>query len=384
MTTRRFLSARVAIACTALLGIIAAACGDDDSSSSATTAAAATSTTAVAAPSTATATTATPSSTAPAAHPDKVTIADIVPTAPFAARYAAMGMGAFDDVEKQFDLDIEFVEFGNGTDTLNAMLGGSADMASSAATGFIKAQGAGKDVTTVFAPFIGGGSMLIGAKKYEADRGTDLKKYDGATFGYTREGSSSQLYTAQAVTSVGLDWAKQGHVAFGQVSAAIPLLEAGRADVVTTDPSTSAQAMNSGVGYLILNTNDKATAEPLIGLQLGSLYGFNKSFVTKYPEVTQALTDAFMKGLAAVKKAGNDPAAVLALFPKDIQDKLRDGWDQAWPLTAPGVLASDGSTPDKALQDTVKLTETAGLLTAEEAQAATKVVDNSFVENFNG
>ena len=88
-----------------------------------------------------------------------------------------------------------------------------------------------------------------------------------------------------------------------------------------------------------------------------------------------------MKGLNAVKKAGTDPAAVLALFPKDIQDKLSGSWAQAWPLTAPGVLASDGSTPDKALEDTVKLVQGAGVLTAEEAQAATKIVDNTFVEH---
>jgi ABC-type nitrate/sulfonate/bicarbonate transport system substrate-binding protein len=311
---------------------------------------------------------------------DSVTIASLSASAPFAAEYAAFGTtGAMKAVEKKYNTTINRTEFGLAQDATNAMLGGSADMSISGLTSYLTVEAAGKDVKAVFAPFYGGGGVLLGAKKYEKDRGTDLSKYDGSTFGYTRAGSVSQLLTQVAAERAGLTWADTPQVAFGQPAAGIGVLQAGRADAIATDPTSASQAINAGTAYLLLNFNDPKTSYPVIGQQLGTVYGVNNSFAQKCPELTKAIVGALGKGLAAVKKVGDKPNKVLKLFPADIQAKLTDGWAGAWALSAPGVLASDGTMPDRAINDTLTFYLNEKLLTPKQAATVTKVVDNSFV-----
>jgi ABC-type nitrate/sulfonate/bicarbonate transport system substrate-binding protein len=311
--------------------------------------------------------------------PSTVTIAEILPNAAFAASYAAQGTGAIAAVEKEFGVKINFTQLGTAQNAVNAMLGGSAQMSVGDLTSFMLLQASGKPVVAAFAPFLGGGGVLIGAKKYESSRGTDLSKFAGATFGYTREGSTSQLYMKLATEKAGLSWNALPHVAFGTPSAGLPLLEAGRIAVAAVDPTTAADAIDAGQAYLILNLNDLKTSQPIIGEQLGTLYGFNKSFTTQYPALTKALVGALVKGLDAVKKVADDPAAVLKLFPSGIQQELSSGWAGAWQLSEPGVIASDGSMPAQAVKDTVSFSLSAGLLTAKQAATAPTVVDNGFV-----
>jgi ABC-type nitrate/sulfonate/bicarbonate transport system substrate-binding protein len=316
----------------------------------------------------------------PVAVPEEVRIVDLLPNAAFAARYAAMGIGAFDEVEEQFGTKITITEIASPRDSLVAMVEGQYDMSISSLVPFIKLAAAGKDLKVVFAPFIGGGGLVIGAKKWEEERGTDLSKFDGAQFGYTREGSASQLYFQLATERSGLVWEDQNKNAFGQTSAAIPLLEAGRVDLIATDPTTAARAIELSLGYVVLNYNDLETSEPLIGKQIGVAYGFNQSFIDEYPEVTAAVVEALVKGLAAINEVGDDADAVLALFPEEIQAQLADGWATSWSLVAPGILGTDGSMPDNGVTDSVDFSLDAGKLTPEEAAIVDDVVDNSFVE----
>jgi NitT/TauT family transport system substrate-binding protein len=311
--------------------------------------------------------------------PSSVTVAEIVPNAAFAASYAAQGIGAFAAVDKKFNTNVKFIQLGTGQASVSAMLGGSAQVSVGALSSYLIVAGSGKKVETLFAPFIGGGGVLIGAKKYEASRGTDLSKFAGATFGYTREGSSSQLLMKLAAEKAGLNWSSLPHVAFGAPTAGLPLLEAGRVAVAAVDPTTAAVAIDSGDAYLILNLNDPTTADPIIGQQLGTVYGFNQSFITQYPALTKAIVAAFVQGLDAVKKDANDPAAVLKLFPPAIQTELSKGWAGSWALSKPGVMASDGSQTPQAVKDSVSFAQSAGLVSATQAATASSVVNNSFM-----
>src|SRR5579875_2005482 len=311
--------------------------------------------------------------------PSSVTIAGLNYSAPFAAQYAAMGStGAFNKVEQEFHTTIKFEQFGTTQNAQDAMLGGSADMSIAALGDWLVIDAAGKPVVATFAPVVGGGGVLVGAKKWEQSRGTDLAKFAGSTFGYTREGSASELYMEIAVNKAGLNWSSLPHVAFGQPAAALPLLQAGRLDVAATDPTTAAQLISSGAAYLILNLNDPKTAYPVIGEQLGTVYAFNKSFVDQYPQLVKALDGALLQGLNAVKAVSSNPSSVLALFPSNIQQALSSGFSEAWPLSAPGVDASDGTMPDSAVQATISFGESVKQLTPAQAAVASNVVNNSY------
>ena len=331
-------------------------------------------------------TTTTTAVAAPVAAPKEIRLADIFPNASFAVRYAAMGIGAFDKVEKQFGLKINITEAAAPRDTLLTMVGGQADVSVSSLIPYLQVEQGGQHVAGTFAPFLGGGGVLVGLKKYEADRGTNLAKYKGSIMGYTREGSNSQLLLQLACENSGMVWADQKKIAlaFGATTAALPLLQAGKVDLIATDPTTAVAAIDAGVAYLVLNFNDPKTATSLVGYQIGTVYAFNQSFVDKYPEVTAAFTAALGKGLQAINAVGDDAAKVLALFPASIQKQLADGWAKQWALVAPGIMGTDGSIPQKYIDETVRFGVKTGQLTP--AQSATDVVsaviDNSFIQKY--
>jgi ABC-type nitrate/sulfonate/bicarbonate transport system substrate-binding protein len=314
------------------------------------------------------------------AAPGTVVFADNHPINVLAVRPVAEGIHAFDALQKQCNTKVKIVEYGNGGDIMNALVGGQADIGDSSAGSFAKVAAQGKQMQVVFSAFLGGGAVLIGRKKYEADRGSDIAKYAGGTFGYPDASGSCAYFTQAAAEHAGLDWNKQKKVAFGANSAAPVTLASGRADLICTDPSTAASAVAAGTAYVVFNTNDEKTTVPILGLQLGGVYGMNKSFVDKYPVLTQKLVDAFHTSLNAIQANASDPAKVLALFPKADQGPLSKGWAQSWPLVAPAITANDGSFPQQAIDDSHSFDQKVGLLTDSQVAAARSMFNNTFID----
>jgi ABC-type nitrate/sulfonate/bicarbonate transport system substrate-binding protein len=114
--------------------------------------------------------------------PSTVVFADNRPINVLAVRPVAQSTGAFDALEKECHTTVKVVQYGNGAGIVDALVGGQADIADASATSFAKIEIQGKQVQIVFAPFIGGGAVLIGRKQYEASRGSDIAKYAGSTF----------------------------------------------------------------------------------------------------------------------------------------------------------------------------------------------------------
>jgi ABC-type nitrate/sulfonate/bicarbonate transport system substrate-binding protein len=314
------------------------------------------------------------------AAPSTVVFADNPPINVLAVRPVAEGMHAFDPVEKACHTTIKVVEYGNASGIINALVGGQADIASASALSFAKVEAQGEQMQIVFSAFIGGGAVLIGRKQYEASRGSDIAKYSGGTFGYPDPSGSCAFFTQAAAEHAGLNWASQKRVAFGSNSAAPATLSSGRADILCTDPSTAAAAVAAGSAYVVFNTNDQSAAVPVLGLQLGGVYGMTKSFVDKYPVLTQKLVDAFYKALKAIQAVASDPAKVLALYPEADQGPLSRGWNQSWPLVAPAITENDGSMPQKAIDDTLAFDQKVGLLGASQIAAIRAMFNNTFIE----
>jgi NitT/TauT family transport system substrate-binding protein len=321
--------------------------------------------------------------TAECAAPSTVVFADNHPINVLAVRPVAEGINAFADLEKKCNTKVKIVEYGNGSDVMNALVGGQADIGDSSATSFAKAEAKGKKMQVVFAAFVGGGAVLIGRKKYEADRGSDLAKYAGATWGYPDATGSCTFISQTAAEHAGLNWADQKKVVFGSNSAAPVTLSSGRADILCTDPSTAAAAVAAGSAYIVFNCNDAQSAGPVLGELLGGVYGMNKSFVDKYPVLTQMLVQAFVKSLKAIQAVAGDPAKVLALFPQQDQGPLSKGWAESWPLVAPAITANDGSLPDKAISDSLAFAQKFGILSSADATTAREMFNDTFVQKAN-
>jgi len=319
-------------------------------------------------------------STTACTAPSTVTFADNHPINVLAVRPVAQGIGAFDELEKECHTTVKVVEYGNGADIMNAVVGGQADIGDSSASSFAKVEAQGKSMQVVFSAFIGDGGVLIARKKYEQSRGSDLSKFAGATWAYPDASGACAFLIQAAAEHAGLTWKSQKQVSFGANSAAPVTLASGRSDILCTDPSTAAAAVHAGTAYVVFNSNDSKAAVPVVGLQLGGVYGMNTSFVDKYPVLTQKLVDAFSKSLKAIQAVASDPAKVLALFPTQDQGPLQAGWAESWPLVAPAITANDGSMPAQAVSDSLNFDVKYGLLTQAQVGPATAMFNNTFID----
>lgn len=285
----------------------------------------------------------------------------------------------FDSVASKFHTKISFSSFGSGGDALTALLGGSVQMAAGAsATQGMEAVVQGKHLSYVANIFRGGGVVLVGAKKYEASRGTDVAKYKDATFGYTAEGSTSQVFSKAVVEHAGLTWSKVNHLALGSITAFEPGLASGRADIVAMDPDSAAKTVKDGVGYPVLNTNVAADFTPIAGTILDNGLIVTTSLKNKYPKLVQALVTAFVQGLLKVRDV-RSPTAALKVMPSAFQKAHSDPklYALSWGYSQPAFAQTDGSSPAAA----IAATEKAALDPDQRSKPGlTQFFDNSLVD----
>ncbi|MDV6271420.1 ABC transporter substrate-binding protein [Rhodococcus globerulus] len=266
--------------------------------------------------------------------------------APWAAHLAARGQHFFEDVEKKFNVDIEFLDMDTGS-TIPSLTSGTVDFLIAGVPAFATARSQGMEVVAITEVASGQNMALVGSAKHKEDFGTDLRAFADSAWGYTAPGSTSAIIASEAATAAGLDFANLNTVAFGKLSAAIPGLESNRLDIVSVDVGTAGVAISDGAGYLIYNANTDMK-ERTIGTALMS----TSAFIEKNPELTQSIVDVYLRGMGLVQRNIDDASAVLASFPADYQKLMSKGFDQAWKLTAPG-LGGDGRFTDSAIESTV-------------------------------
>ena len=292
---------------------------------------------------------------------------------------AAMQTGALHAVEQKYGLTVNVQAFGGGNDAMQAVLGGSADFALVSASLLAGADFKGQDLVAVFDQNHGNSTVVIGAKKDES-KGTSIKNYDGANWGYIKEGAPSQLILQDLATRAGLNWKNQQGVAIGSVDATIPSLQSNRIDIVAIGSTVAGKAIQLGLAYPILNGNDTDAARKVWGVQIAAPLVTTHGFARKYPQVTQAIVEAMLKGLMAIKDKASDTTAAYGLMPSQFtQSVTQDDFKLSWPLDAPAFKGTDGVFHKDAVDSTIKLLVQQGVLPTKDAVSTDILFDNQYV-----
>jgi ABC-type nitrate/sulfonate/bicarbonate transport system substrate-binding protein len=296
----------------------------------------------------------------------------------FSAFLVAVGAGLFEKRGIKVDQQL----FASGTASFAAFAGGSMPLCICGATQVLTAGASGRDVVSIFNLYHGGAVTFMAPKKYEQEKGTDLKKFDGLTWAYTAEGSVSQVFMTRAAQFAGLKWEAQKRLAIGGVEAFLPTLRSGRADLVTMDPMSGAKALALGIGYPVFNTNDPAVAEPIWGRQLGLPMVATRAWLDKNPELAQDVVDALREGLLLVQEKSNDPDALLRMMPPEYQDAYKTEFAGQWVLAKPAFTNTDGTFSDQAINDTVAFAKAVGVLKVPEGASfdPKRYFDNRYAE----
>jgi ABC-type nitrate/sulfonate/bicarbonate transport system substrate-binding protein len=249
---------------------------------------------------------------------------------------------------------LEFQDFGSGTALTTALAAGDVTFMILPSQIVLALNAQNRGVLGLMIESLGAATVLIGQKKYESTRGTDVTKYDGARWSYTTEGSASQVQAKLVVKNAGLDWAKQKPVAAGSIQAEIPALQADRVDLVVMDPVSAAKAIETGIGYMILNLEENSKYYPYA--DMGTSLIARKAFVEQYPAFTAAIVAAELKGLRLLNDNINDPNKVLGLMPDDFKQVNSANWATEWKLVAPAFKGVSGLYSKIAIDQAVFVT----------------------------
>jgi NitT/TauT family transport system substrate-binding protein len=216
---------------------------------------------------------------------------------------------------KSEGLNLRISDFPGGSRSLQAVVGGSADVVSGAYEHTINMQANNQRFTAFVlsgaAPQISVGIAASRAASYKSPR--DLK---GLKVGVSAPGSSTNMVANFLLAKGGLKPTDVSIVGVGAGSSVIAALEQGRVDVLSqTDPAMTILEKEGKI-KIIAETRTPEGTEKLFGgpMPAASLYA-PVEFVKKNPNTVQALTNAMVRALIWLQEAS--PQQVLETVPED-------------------------------------------------------------------
>lgn len=288
----------------------------------------------------------------------------------WAQHLAARGQGLFDDL----DVDVEFQEIDAST-SVSSLTSGNIDFLIGGVPTFAAARAEGIDMKAVALLSTGQNLALVASTKQRDRRGTELTAFDDAVWGISSPGSGSNVVAQDAAERAGLEWDDLKTIAFGKMPAALAALEAGRLDIASIDVGTAGVAVTDDIGYVVYNSNTDAPE-----VVVGTILTTTTKLAESQPDLVQAVVDAYLGGVSAVRENVDSADSVLGLFPAEYQEKMKAAFPEAWKLTAPG-FGGDGRFPADVVSNTVDYLRNAGYLEDEAgADLVVKGFDNEFVE----
>jgi NitT/TauT family transport system substrate-binding protein len=215
---------------------------------------------------------------------------------------------------KDEGLDVRISDFPGGTRSLEAVVGGSADVVAGAYEHTINMQARRQNfqafVLSGAAPQI---SVAIAAKL--ADKYKSPKDLKGLKVGISAPGSSTNMVINYLIAKGGLKPSDISVIGIGAGASVVAAVDQGRVDVISqTDPAVT-MLEKSGKVKVIAETRTPEGTEKIFGgpMPAASLYA-PLDFIKKYPNTVQALTNATVRTLKWMQDAS--PQQILNTVPE--------------------------------------------------------------------
>ncbi|MBC7802746.1 MAG: ABC transporter substrate-binding protein [Candidatus Parcubacteria bacterium] len=216
---------------------------------------------------------------------------------------------------KDEGLNVRISDFAGGTRSLEAVVGGSADVVSGSYEHTINMQSKKISfqgfVLAGASPQISIGIATAKAKNYKGPQ--DLK---GLKVGVSAPGSSTNMVVNYFIAKGGLKPTDIGVIGIGAGSTVIAAIDQGRVDVVSqTDPAMTILEKDGKI-RIIAETRTPEGTEKLFGgpMPAASLYS-PIEFIKKNPNTVQALTNATVRALLWMQEAS--PQQILNAVPEE-------------------------------------------------------------------
>jgi NitT/TauT family transport system substrate-binding protein len=200
-------------------------------------------------------------------------------------------------------LTVEVNDFKGGSQSLQALVGGSVDVVAGAYEHTLRMQAKNQDILAVIEmgryP-----AITLAVKKDKAGTIKSAADLKGAKIGVTAPGSSTNMVVWYLMAKAGLKTDDASFVAVGTGAAAVAAIQKGEIDAISNIEPVISKLTSTGDIVVINDTRSTEGNTKVFGgpMPAAVLY-MKRDFMEKNPNTTQALVNAFYKSLKWLEKA---------------------------------------------------------------------------------
>lgn len=204
---------------------------------------------------------------------------------------------------KEQGLNVEISDFKGGSQSLQALVGGSADVVTGAYEHTLRMQAKNQDILAVIElgryP-----AISLGVKKDRADKIKSAADLKGAKIGVSAPGSSTNMVAWYLMAKAGLKPDDASFVGVGTGAAAVAAIQKGELDAMSNIDPVISMLTSSGDLVLLNDTRSTEGNNKVFGgpMSAAVLY-MKRDYAEKNPNTVQALVNAFYKTLKWMEKA---------------------------------------------------------------------------------
>ncbi len=279
---------------------------------------------------------------------------------------------------KDAGLKVQINDFAGGAKSLEALVGGSVDVAIGAYEHTLVLQHKGIAIKAI-ALFNKSYGAVIAlkpelAKTYKSP--VDLK---GLKMGVTTPGSSGALAVAILLAKANLPPSAVSIIGIGGGPGALAAIKSGQLDGVGQFDPVITAAIHDGDMVPIVDTRTKAGMDYLYGGYIAaSSVLTTPKFINERPHAAKAFAGVIARAVKWLNKA--TPAEVAAAVPKAYLGNNKTLYEEGV-AKAKVTFTTDGAIPPDAAANTYKVLSTFGPLKGVKGVDISKSYDNSFVES---
>ena len=261
---------------------------------------------------------------------------------------------------KKAGVEVELVDFKGGSQSLTAVIGGSADVVSGYFDHCVNLAAKNQPLEAFVVYDRYPGFALVVSPKQTATI-KSIKDLAGKKVGVSAPGSSTDFFLKYLLSKHGVDPNSVGVIGIGLAATAVAAMEQGSVDAaVMLDPAiTLLQGKNKNLEIFSDTRTQKDTLDVFGGEYPGGALYSKSGWIAAHPKETQALTNAIVATLKWIHSH----------TPEEIMAKMPDG-----------LVGADKTLYLAALKNTIPMYSTTGRMDPKGAQAVLDVFSQSSPE----
>ncbi|MBP2298600.1 ABC transporter substrate-binding protein [Azospirillum picis] len=215
---------------------------------------------------------------------------------------------------KEAGLNVEISDFGGGAKSLQALVGGSADVVTGAYDHTIQMQAKSQPIVAVVQ--LGRYPGIVLAAVNSAGSIKSAKDLKGKKVGVTAPGSSTNFMLNYVLTKNGMTPEDVSVIGVGGGASSIAAIKRGEIDaIVNLDPVISQAQSDGDITILADTRTEKGTMDVYGGPYPAAVLYTRPDFIKENPKTTQALADVFVRTMLWLNKASTED--VLKVLPEE-------------------------------------------------------------------